>query len=109
MIIGIYGGSLCDFKAFSTNISATTTEQGLVMAAGVGASLPVWAYQMAAKTFACDSDSGQRIKYTPTGSGDGIKSILKNHIDFAGTDVLIKNSTYVTYETNAEDVLLIPS
>ena len=64
---------------------------------------------MAAKTFACDSDSGQRIKYTPTGSGDGIKSILKNHIDFAGTDVLIKNSTYVTYETNAEDVLLIPS
>ena len=79
------------------------------MAAGVGASLPVWAYQMAAKTFECDSDSGQRIKYTPTGSGDGIKSILKNHVDFAGTDVLIKNSTYVAHETNAEDVLLIPS
>ena len=39
LIIGmLLGGSLCDFKAFSTNISATTTEQGLVMAAGVGAS-----------------------------------------------------------------------
>ena len=61
------------------------------------------------KTFECDSDAGQRVRYTPTGSGNGIESILKNVVDFAGTDVLIKNSTFGTHNTNSEAVLLIPS
>jgi phosphate ABC transporter phosphate-binding protein len=110
LVIGmLFGGSLCDFEAFRTSASETVGKDIIAAASGVGASLPAWAYQLAATTFECHGDKAQRVKYLPTGSGNGIKSILENTVDFAGTDVEIKNSTYATYNTNAEAVLLVPS
>ncbi len=55
---------------------------------GRGASFPgpiykAWIQEYNAKT-------GKKINYTPTGSGDGIKSIRKRMVDFAGSDKPLK-------------------
>jgi len=55
---------------------------------GRGASFPgplykAWISEYNAKT-------GKKINYTPTGSGDGIKSIKKRMVDFAGSDKPLK-------------------
>ncbi len=55
---------------------------------GRGASFPgpvykAWIAQYNAKT-------GEKVNYTPTGSGDGIKSIKKRMVDFAGSDKPLK-------------------
>ncbi len=55
---------------------------------GRGASFPsplykAWIAEYHAKT-------GEKINYTPTGSGDGIKSIKKRMVDFAGSDKPLK-------------------
>jgi phosphate transport system substrate-binding protein len=55
---------------------------------GRGASFPgplykAWISEYNAKT-------GEKINYTPTGSGDGIKSVKKRMVDFAGSDKPLK-------------------
>ena len=55
---------------------------------GRGASFPgpvykAWTAEYFAKT-------GNKVNYTPTGSGDGIKSIKKRMVDFAGSDKPLK-------------------
>ncbi len=55
---------------------------------GRGASFPgpvykAWISQYNAKT-------GEKVNYTPTGSGDGIKSIKKRMVNFAGSDKPLK-------------------
>lgn len=55
---------------------------------GRGASFPgpvykAWISEYNAKT-------GEKVNYTPTGSGDGIKSIKKRMVDFAGSDKPLK-------------------
>ncbi len=55
---------------------------------GRGASFPGPVY----KAWTADyfAQTGKKVNYTPTGSGDGIKSIKKRMVDFAGSDKPLK-------------------
>jgi len=55
---------------------------------GRGASFPGPVY----KAWTADyfNTTGKKVNYTPTGSGDGIKSIKKRMVDFAGSDKPLK-------------------
>ncbi len=55
---------------------------------GRGASFPAPVYK--AWTSAYNKATGIQVDYTPTGSGDGIKSIKKRIVDFAGSDKPLK-------------------
>jgi len=55
---------------------------------GRGASFPGPVYK--AWTAAYFKATGKKVNYTPTGSGDGIKSIKKRMVDFAGSDKPLK-------------------
>jgi len=55
---------------------------------GRGASFPGPVYK--AWTAAYFAVTGKKVNYTPTGSGDGIKSIKKRMVDFAGSDKPLK-------------------
>jgi phosphate transport system substrate-binding protein len=65
----------------ATSISATELN-------GRGASFPGPVYK--AWTSAYNKATGVKVNYTPTGSGDGIKSIIKRSVDFAGSDKPLK-------------------
>jgi len=55
---------------------------------GRGASFPGPVYK--AWTSEYFAATGNKVNYTPTGSGDGIKSIKKRMVDFAGSDKPLK-------------------
>jgi len=55
---------------------------------GRGASFPGPLYK--AWTSEYFAATGKKINYTPTGSGDGVKSIKKRMVDFAGSDKPLK-------------------
>ena len=55
---------------------------------GRGASFPGPVYK--AWTAQYFAETGKKVNYTPTGSGDGIKSIKKRMVDFAGSDKPLK-------------------
>jgi len=55
---------------------------------GRGASFPGSVYK--AWTSEYFAATGKKVNYTPTGSGDGIKSIKKRMVDFAGSDKPLK-------------------
>jgi len=55
---------------------------------GRGASFPGPVYK--AWTSEYFAATGNKVNYTPTGSGDGIKSITKRMVDFAGSDKPLK-------------------
>jgi phosphate transport system substrate-binding protein len=55
---------------------------------GRGASFPAPLYK--AWTSAYYKETGVKVNYTPTGSGDGVKSIKKRMVDFAGSDKPLK-------------------
>ncbi|PHS32495.1 MAG: phosphate ABC transporter substrate-binding protein PstS [Sulfurovum sp.] len=55
---------------------------------GRGASFPGPVYK--AWTAEYFKATGKKVNYTPTGSGDGIKSIKKRMVDFAGSDKPLK-------------------
>ena len=55
---------------------------------GRGASFPAPVYK--AWISAYNKATGEQVNYTPTGSGDGIKSIKKRMVDFAGSDKPLK-------------------
>jgi phosphate transport system substrate-binding protein len=55
---------------------------------GRGASFPGPVYK--AWTAAYFAATGNKVNYTPTGSGDGVKSIKKRMVDFAGSDKPLK-------------------
>ena len=55
---------------------------------GRGASFPGPVYK--AWTAEYYAATGKKVNYTPTGSGDGIKSIKKRMVDFAGSDKPLK-------------------
>ncbi len=55
---------------------------------GRGASFPGPLYQ--AWTQSYFKETGKKVNYTPTGSGDGIKAISKRQVDFAGSDKPLK-------------------
>ena len=70
----------------AASIAATSLFGGEIQ--GRGASFPgplykAWISEYNAKT-------GEKVNYTPTGSGDGIKSIKKRMVDFAGSDKPLK-------------------
>ena len=58
---------------------------------GRGASFPAPVYK--AWISAYNQATGEKINYTPTGSGDGIKSIKKRMVDFAGSDKPLKQKS----------------
>ncbi len=71
-----------------TVISLAATSLSAAQLQGRGASFPgpvykAWIQEYNAKT-------GEKVNYTPTGSGDGIKSIKKRMVDFAGSDKPLK-------------------
>jgi len=55
---------------------------------GRGASFPGPVYK--AWTAEYYAATGKKVNYTPTGSGDGVKSIKKRMVDFAGSDKPLK-------------------
>lgn len=58
---------------------------------GRGASFPGPVYK--AWTSGYFDATGKKVNYTPTGSGDGIKSITKRMVDFGGSDKPLKPET----------------
>ncbi len=55
---------------------------------GRGASFPAPLYKAWIAEY--NKATGEKVNYTPTGSGDGIKSIKKRMVDFAGSDKPLK-------------------
>ena len=51
---------------------------------GTGATFPYPVYKQWIKDFY--KESGNRVNYTGTGSGTGIKEVAKRHVDFGGSD-----------------------
>ncbi len=58
---------------------------------GRGASFPAPVYKAWAEAY--NKATGNKINYTASGSGDGIKSITKRIVDFAGSDKPLKPET----------------
>ncbi len=56
---------------------------------GRGASFPGPLYKSWIQEY--NAKTGEKVNYTPTGSGDGIKSIKKRMVDFAGSDKPLKS------------------
>ncbi len=79
------------FKKIITAVVVTSVALSAVHAdelKGRGASFPGPVYKAwTAEYFAA---TGKKVNYTPTGSGDGIKSIKKRMVDFAGSDKPLK-------------------
>ncbi len=73
----------------AASVAATTLFAGELQ--GRGASFPGPVYQ--AWTKAYYAKTGEKVNYTPTGSGDGIKSIKKRMVDFGGSDKPLKPKT----------------
>ncbi len=76
------------------SLAATSTTASQLQ--GRGASFPgpiykAWIQEYNAKT-------GEKVNYTPTGSGDGIKSIKKRMVDFAGSDKPLKPKKLQKYK-----------
>ena len=55
---------------------------------GRGASFPGPLYKAWIQDY--NAKTGEKVNYTPTGSGDGVKSIKKRMVDFAGSDKPMK-------------------
>jgi phosphate transport system substrate-binding protein len=55
---------------------------------GRGASFPGPIYKSWIQAY--NSATGEKVNYTPTGSGDGVKTIKKRMVDFAGSDKPLK-------------------
>jgi len=55
---------------------------------GRGASFPAPIYKVWTSEYY--KATGVKVNYTPTGSGDGVKSITKRMVDFAGSDTPLK-------------------
>ncbi|MEO1927216.1 MAG: phosphate ABC transporter substrate-binding protein PstS [Nautiliaceae bacterium] len=51
---------------------------------GTGASFPYTVYKQWIKSYY--DQTGNRVNYTPTGSGTGIKEVALRHVDFGGSD-----------------------
>lgn len=75
---------------------ATTSILSAEALKGRGASFPAPVYK--AWTAAYNKATGVQVNYTPTGSGDGIKSIEKRMVDFAGSDKPLKPKTLVKHK-----------
>jgi len=77
-------------KLLTTTLIATLGFSSLVAAElkGRGASFPAPLYK--AWTSEYFKATKNQINYTPTGSGDGVKSISKRMVDFAGSDKPLK-------------------
>lgn len=77
-------------KLISTVVAATLaiTSANADSLKGRGASFPGPVYK--AWTSEYFTATGTQVNYTPTGSGDGIKSIKKRMVDFAGSDKPLK-------------------
>ena len=79
------------FKKLVTAAVVASVSMTAVNAAdlkGRGASFPGPVYK--AWTAEYYAATGKKVNYTPTGSGDGIKSIKKRMVDFAGSDKPLK-------------------
>lgn len=73
------------------SISALLTSVEADALKGRGASFPGPVYK--AWTSEYFAATNHQVNYTPTGSGDGIKSIKKRMVDFAGTDKPLKSKS----------------
>lgn len=81
-------------KQIATIAVAATVAFGTATASelkGRGASFPGPVYK--AWTSDYFKATGKKVNYTPTGSGDGIKSITKRSVDFGGSDKPLKPKT----------------
>jgi len=79
------------FKKLMTTVAVALVVLSTVHAdelKGRGASFPGPLYK--AWTSDYFAATGKKVNYTPTGSGDGIKSIKKRMVDFAGSDKPLK-------------------
>jgi len=89
-ILNFEGNNMTFKRLITTAVVASVTLTALNAAdlKGRGASFPGPVYKAwTAEYFAA---TGKKVNYTPTGSGDGIKSIKKRMVDFAGSDKPLK-------------------
>ncbi len=87
------------FKKLVTTALVTSVALTAVHASdlrGRGASFPGPVYK--AWTSDYFKATGKKVNYTPTGSGDGIKSIKKRMVDFAGSDKPLKPRRLAKYK-----------
>ena len=80
------------FKKLATLAIAASLATTTIMAdelQGRGASFPGPVYKAWISDY--NAKTGEKVNYTPTGSGDGIKSIKKRMVDFAGSDKPMKS------------------
>ncbi len=71
---------------------------------GAGATFPLPLYNVWFERF--EKETGTRINYNSTGSGDGIRQLVERKVDFGATDVIMSN----TEEDSAPaDILHIPT
>ena len=79
------------FKKLATLAIAASLATTTIMAdelQGRGASFPGPLYKAWISGY--NAKTGEKVNYTPTGSGDGVKSIKKRMVDFAGSDKPMK-------------------
>ena len=75
------------FKKLATLVISVSLATTTIIAdelQGRGASFPGPLYKAWISDY--NAKTGEKVNYTPTGSGDGIKSIKKRMVDFAGSD-----------------------
>lgn len=80
------------FKKLATLAIAASLATTTIMAdelQGRGASFPGPLYKAWISGY--NAKTGEKVNYTPTGSGDGVKSIKKRMVDFAGSDKPMKS------------------
>jgi len=72
--------------AIAASVATTTIAASELQ--GRGASFPGPVYKSWIQAY--NTATGEKVNYTPTGSGDGVKSIKKRMVDFAGSDKPLK-------------------
>ncbi|MEO1942135.1 MAG: phosphate ABC transporter substrate-binding protein PstS [Campylobacterales bacterium] len=68
----------------SLAIGVASLSFGASQITGTGASFPYPVYKEWIKGYY--TETGNRVNYTPTGSGTGIKEVAQRHVDFGGSD-----------------------
>ena len=78
-------------KMLTATLAASLITTSLIASQlqGRGASFPGPLYKAWIQDY--NAKTGEKVNYTPTGSGDGIKSIKKRMVDFAGSDKPLKS------------------
>jgi len=98
----LLGGGFCDFQAF-------TEWEPVHKVVGRGATFPADVFNSVGQSFECNHYKDRVLmEYVPTGSGDGLRSMLTNttlQVDFATSDIKPADSVLAEFGTLAYPVV----